>query len=889
MKTVRGFGLKFKEVFMRRGRKFLSSILALALVVTSINVHGVQSRAEETLDLSGVTAEKIITSGEPAFDITASTRTIDGATYNNYAKFEGVSTWASSESESGRIAAKSIDGNTDSRWESVHGVDPQSITIDFGNVYELKVISVYWETASAETYDLEVSADGITYEKVDTIESTVGRRTDEITLSEAISVRAVKINGTSRTTAYGYSIYEMGFYGSSPQGKVVPVLSNLQVKDYYKYTGKYMLYFTEPEDVEGYNVYLDDAATPIKTVESSGSFLDADDLAGVSAGEHTLYITSVDVEGDESAKLSKTINIGDTVGTYTDIAQMYIYTPVTISTEYHDDKDVTITVIDEDGKIDTVDTSSNIKIRGNTTAGAPKKPWNIKLGSKNSVLGMPKGKKWCILANSFDKSLMRNRLSYQMGLENGLDYNCESRVVEVYVNGVYNGNYLITEPVETGSGRVDIDAYDADNKDILLELGTRNEDGVDHFYTNTEVFDVNEPEKGDDLTDEQVDAKIARVQEFLKGFETTLTGDDYNAILEYINEDSFVDFYIVNELFKNVDFDFSSTRFHISGDTIYAGPMWDLDLSSGNCKSSYYTNYYVDGVSWKGYYCQGMGWYKELFKKDEFYSKVKERYAELQYVIQNIYMKGSTQANSIDSLVNTYGKSFERNYMSTDLLGAGWSLTNDDGYSFAAESGWATWTDPIEFLRSWLENRNEWLCSEWGIDMQAAYEENKPEEETTTEEPIVDETTTVEEETTTVGDETTTAAEETTTITDETTVKSGETTVAPTYAVTTTKVQAPGKAEIKKVNPKKKAAKKVKLSLKKIKGADGYQIKFTKKKNSKKAVLKKFVKKLKVTIKSKKLKNKKKLFVRVRAYKLDANGKKVYGKWSKVKKVKIKK
>lgn len=123
------------------------------------------------------------------------------------------------------------------------------------------------------------------------------------------------------------------------------------------------------------------------------------------------------------------------------------------------------------------------------------------------------------------------------------------------------------------------------------------------------------------------------------------------------------------------------------------------------------------------------------------------------------------------------------------------------------------------------------------------------------------------------------------------------TTTSGSGDVTTTvsnvsKVKAPGKAKIKKINKKKKAAKKIKLTLKKIKVAKGYQIAVykTKKnaKKNKKAIVKKFVKKTKVTIKSKKFKNKKKLYVKARAYNL--NGKtKVYGKWSNIKKVKIKK
>ena len=125
-----------------------------------------------------------------------------------------------------------------------------------------------------------------------------------------------------------------------------------------------------------------------------------------------------------------------------------------------------------------------------------------------------------------------------------------------------------------------------------------------------------------------------------------------------------------------------------------------------------------------------------------------------------------------------------------------------------------------------------------------------------------------------------------------------EPTAAPTVkpSVTPTPipvVKVPGKAKIKKVYKKKKSAKKIKLKIKKIKGAKGYQVAVYKSKKkakkNKKALVKKYVKnKKKVTVKSKKLKGKKKLFIRARAYVLDGN-KKVFGPWSKVKKVKIKK
>ena len=114
-----------------------------------------------------------------------------------------------------------------------------------------------------------------------------------------------------------------------------------------------------------------------------------------------------------------------------------------------------------------------------------------------------------------------------------------------------------------------------------------------------------------------------------------------------------------------------------------------------------------------------------------------------------------------------------------------------------------------------------------------------------------------------------------------------ETTVAPTKKPIV-KVSRPGTASVKKAT-KKKASTKVKISLKKVKKAKGYYVQISTSKKFKKVLVKKYVKKVSFTLKSKKLKNKKKLYVRAKAYKLNGKKKVLSKKWSKVKKVKIKK
>ena len=197
--------------------KIASLFLSFALVVTSINVLPADTvikkvKAEEIkVNLDNVTVDADIVNGGDAEIIRAlgsDSMMIDGISYKNYTKYEGVTASASSEKNA---AKKAIDGNTDSRWESEHGVDPQHLTVDLGNLYSIKDIAIYWEGASAKEYTVEVSADGINFQTLTQITDTHGKRTDNLNLSDEIRVRTVRISCTARTTNYGDSIFEIGF------------------------------------------------------------------------------------------------------------------------------------------------------------------------------------------------------------------------------------------------------------------------------------------------------------------------------------------------------------------------------------------------------------------------------------------------------------------------------------------------------------------------------------------------------------------------------------------------------------------------------------------------------------------------------------------------------
>ncbi|MBE5958674.1 MAG: hypothetical protein E7254_07425 [Lachnospiraceae bacterium] len=665
-------------------------------------------------------------------------------------------------------------------------------------------------------------------------------------------------------------------------------INNFVVEDYYKYTGKYLLYFSEVADSSGYNLYIDEANLPVKKISGTGNYLSKEDLKDVEEGSHTLRIVRINKNGVEKEYAETTIVKQDYEELFTDIPQVYIYTDDEITKEYHEDADVTISLVDREGGQykDIIDGQCNIKIRGNSTAVADKKPWNIKFSSKTNVLGMGRGKKWCLLSNAYDKSLMRNKLAYDFGRATGLKYTSDSRYVEVYINGKYNGSYQMTVPVEVKKERINIDAYNANSNDILLELGTRYESDVNHFKTNVlgVMFDVNDPEKEGDLDSALVINKIGRVKEYLNEFESALVNGEYSEICNYIDVDSFVDMYVAYEFFKNADFNFSSTRFYIYNDKIFGGPLWDFDLSCGNYNPRTYSQMYEDGESYKGIFCNAMPWYAKLLECEEFQELVKERFAARQYIIQNMYKIDSPAKLSIDNLIENYGKSFERDSAKTSERGAGWSLRGGGGYvgiGYTTTAKWTQWEQPIEFVREWLKNRNEWLCEYWGIDMEEAYQESELLE--------------IEEETTEYIEETTEHIVETTEIVGTTNMNTEATAVQ--MQIATEKKEETLITEIKvptvKISyaRKKKAKQKVTVKLKKrYKGVDGFEVAFYSKKSRKNKykIFKTTVtsSKISFTVRNRKFEKIDILYVSVRGYKLNNNEKIYSSKWSGLVKIK---
>lgn len=404
-----------------------------------------------------------------------------------------------------------------------------------------------------------------------------------------------------------------------------------------------------------------------------------------------------------------------------DITRIYVFTDDANATITKNAKTPgSITIISGEGEVNSVSDVGTIKLRGNSTSLADKAAYNISFNTKQKVFAnAATGKKWCLLANAYDKTLLRNKLAMDLGKALGNVDTPEEHYADLYLNGRLMGTYLISEPAD--NGRSGIEFNDEDDDEMMFELEKERVES-DQTYYKTEVlgmrFVTADPEGLDTTT-----AKYTNWVNTLKTFETALKNTSSDDMLNYIDVDSFVDMYIVNELFQTVDFGYSSVKFYTkknaSGNPIiHAGCLWDFDLSSGN-------SVYDECRTLNTFRGQNVNeWFKYLMQNNTFKQKVIKKYTEMQPTIQNIYQNNTLGTNQIDLNLSFIENSKNRNYTPISEGGAGWSESKADSYEYTWAYGYTTlapysgytYNQHVDYLRTWLKSRNEWICSQWGIN-----------------------------------------------------------------------------------------------------------------------------------------------------------------------------
>lgn len=315
---------------------------------------------------------------------------------------------------------------------------------------------------------------------------------------------------------------------------------------------------------------------------------------------------------------------------YSGLPIMEIVTPDSVAITSKEDwtKGVSYKIIKTDGSVDCEGTMQ-MKGRGNTTWSYPKKPYAIKLDSKEKVLGLAKEKRFDLLANWMDRTLLRNDVSYKIAnLTSTMGWNPRGEFVEVVLNGKHIGNYYLCEHIKIGSNRVDINEMEATATEgeaitggYIMELDT--------YYDETYKFKsaIKQLPYMFKDPDEVNDAQFNYMKNYVDTLESSLYDETKFAarkFADYMDLDSYVDWWLVYELAGNDEPNHPKSCYchkDINGKMI-AGPVWDFDWGS-----------FVYGGAWKA---KGSLYYPQLFKDAEFVKIVKSKWAAQKSLYEDV-------------------------------------------------------------------------------------------------------------------------------------------------------------------------------------------------------------------------------------------------------------
>lgn len=341
-------------------------------------------------------------------------------------------------------------------------------------------------------------------------------------------------------------------------------------------------------------------------------------------------------------------------------------------------------------------TTGGIRGRGNSTWTLDKKPYKIKFDSKTTVLDMPKAKGWNILANYLDHSMIRNAIAGDISEHTGLAWTPRSKFIEVILNGVQIGTYQIYEHIEVAVDRINIDAMaTTDISGLALTGGYSMEIDVRMEENNEPGFrtKMNVPVTLDE-PDGSIYAQYSYIRDFMQEFEDVLFSSNFadpmNGYAKYIDVNSFIDWYWVNELIANNDSGFgASVKLYKKRDTagglgkLYLGPVWDHDLSISI--GAIYP--YHDSDQW--WTRCGASWIKRLMEDPACMTLFQSRWTTLKTAI--------TAGNHLNLFIDQLANLLEPEIVRDEKI---WN------YARGAEA-WTT------FIKTWLTQRIAFIDSEF--------------------------------------------------------------------------------------------------------------------------------------------------------------------------------
>ena len=360
--------------------------------------------------------------------------------------------------------------------------------------------------------------------------------------------------------------------------------------------------------------------------------------------------------------------------------------------------------LDLDGKEYT---NVRVKGRGNSSWKMPRRSYQIKLHKRDSVLGMPPAKKWLLISNYADASMMRNKLMYDLAGQM-MDFAPQSEFADLWIDGDYRGVYLVCQRIATGKTSLNLKS----EQGILAEIDTFYWHDADSYFKSNyspAVFTLKDS-PADDMEKEDSLARksFSDFEDYVRRFEDLLYAEekDWEQISSMMDVESFLSFYLLEEFSENPDSCRTSLYLYQDGpdDVLHMGPVWDFDKALGYAQKGKYggdpERDYVSNIQ------EYMGtendctWYTELMKIPEFQDAVQEYY---QTTARDVFL-------SSGQLIEDYRHRIAKSAEYTESIWPVAEIAENCGHDPVQ---FFCWNDAVDYLKNWTKKRIQYFDQKW--------------------------------------------------------------------------------------------------------------------------------------------------------------------------------
>lgn len=513
--------------------------------------------------------------------------------------------------------------------------------------------------------------------------------------------------------------------------------NNVQMKSYVRWwsneqTGEYYFFLPNSwrKDDRAFWVF-----TNVEEITLDNRVIRSGDVCNVDAGLYTMKV--YDMEYSVRFMYSG------------EIASLFLTTESGGIEYLHEDKEnkerAEYVLFDNKGNLNNHGQVAEISGRGNSTFETEigKKPYHIELQEKSQILGMGEEKDWWLVANVFDPTLSRNMIVHTVADELGLAYTPDMEYIDLYINGEYRGNYLLSEKLEVGKDRVNIQdlkkATEVVNPGVDLSACEQVIEDPDKLYSR-KWFKI--PVEPDDYTGgylleidwidrygveqsgfitSRMEAVVLHSPKYAThnqiGYIADLYQDFEDAVYsetgfnektekyfyEYIDIESFAIKYMIEELVKNLDASYTSCYFYKPefDDKIYAGPVWDYDVAIPLNRIS---DEWVD-------LHEPVGFYVAMQKKDYdiWHALYQQPYFReyVDYLRENMFI--DEVSKTVDGFIDENAERIVDSAMMDAVL---WNKLGEGGPEEKEKEFYKLNTE----LKAYLDARLEYLNEEWNFD-----------------------------------------------------------------------------------------------------------------------------------------------------------------------------